>query len=127
MAFQMNPDQLTGLLNNYSRSSLGYRENPGAWFGPIVTDIFVEPIRDFQLQKCNLCLISALGVSNDYLSIQNILRSEFKDLADTQAAAGHSFEHQPVSWISGSENDLVDHVLFQNIELSWFAGFEKFL
>ena len=120
----MNADQVTGLFNNDPGSSVGYRENPGTGFDPIVTDIFFEPVRDFLEQEGNLRLFSAFGVSNYNLQVFDIPGLEFQDLADTHAAPGHKFEHQPISWTPGPENDLIDHLLFQDLELGWFAGFE---
>ena len=124
--FKMNPDQITGLFNNDPGGSVGYRKNPIIGFDPIVTDIFLEPIRDFLGQEGNLRFFAAFGIPDDSLPVFDILGCEFQDLADPHAAPCHEFEHQPISWISGSENDFIDHILFQDLELGWFAGFEKF-
>jgi hypothetical protein len=126
MGFQMNTDQVTCLLNNDPGGSVGYRENPVTGFDLIVTDIFLEPLCNFQGQEGNLRFFSAFGDSDDNLSVLNISGFELQDFADAHAAPCHKFEHQAVSWILGSENDLIDHILFQDLELSLFAGFEKF-
>ena len=47
MGFQVNSDQVTGLFNNDPGGRVGYRENPVTGFDPIVTDIFLEPVRYF--------------------------------------------------------------------------------
>jgi hypothetical protein len=47
MGFQMNSNQITGLFDNIPGSSVGYRKNPIIGFDAIVTDIFLEPVRDF--------------------------------------------------------------------------------
>jgi hypothetical protein len=65
----MNADQVTGFLNNDPRGSVGYRKNPGTGFDPIVTDIFLEAIRDFLRKEGGLRLFTAFGVSDDNLSI----------------------------------------------------------
>jgi hypothetical protein len=89
MRFQDNADQVTGFLDNDPCGSIGYRENPGTGFDPIVADIFLESVRNFLWQKSNLCLFSALGISNDNLSFLNIYGFELQNFADTQAATGH--------------------------------------
>ena len=122
----MNAHQVTGLFNNDPGSSVSYCENPVTGLDPIVTDIFLEPICNFQGQEGNLCFFSAFGVSNDNLSILNIYRGELQDLAYAHTAPCHKFENQPISWIPGPENDLIDHIFFQDLELSWLAGLEKF-
>jgi hypothetical protein len=126
MWFQMYPNQFTGLLNNDPRSGVGYWKNPVSGLDPFVTDVFFEPIRYFLGQESNLGFLAAFGVSDYNLPVFDIVWSEFQDLADTHAAPCHKFEHQAVSWISSSENDLIDDILFQDLELGWFAGFEQF-
>jgi hypothetical protein len=64
----MNPYQHTGLYDNDPGSSVCYRKNPVSGFDPIVTDIFLEPVRDYLRKKGNLRLLSALGIPDDYLS-----------------------------------------------------------
>lgn len=46
----MNPNQITGFFNHDSGCSVGYRKNPVTEFDTIVTDIFLEPVRDFLSQ-----------------------------------------------------------------------------
>ena len=117
----MNPDQLTALYNNDPGSSVGYRKNPIAEFDAIVTDIFLEPIRNFLGQKGNLHFLATLGVPDDNLSIFDILGCEFQDLSDSHAAMCHEFEHEAISWILCSENDFIDHIFFQDFELGKLA------
>jgi hypothetical protein len=124
MGFQMNADQVTGLFDNNPGGSVGYRKNAVTYFDAIVTDVFLEPVRDFLGQESNLRFLPAFGISDDNLSFLNIPGLELQDLADTHAAPCHKFEHQPVSWTPGPENDLIDDILFQDLELGWFAGFE---
>ena len=38
---------------------------------------------------------------------------EFQDFADSHTASGHEFKHESIPRVSGSENDLIDYVLFQ--------------
>jgi hypothetical protein len=64
----------------------------------------------------------ALGIILDQLPVKTIIRYQFQLLTDTQTVSGNQYEHQPVFWIPGPENDLINHVFFQNIELSWFEG-----
>ena len=50
MGFQMNADQLTGLFNNDPGGGVGYRENPGTGFDPVVVDIFKVSVgRDYRM------------------------------------------------------------------------------
>ena len=49
-----------------------------------------------------------------FRGVFNIHWSEFQDLPCPHAATCHEFEHQPVPWVLGPENDFVNHVLFQN-------------
>ena len=113
----MNSDQLTGLFNNDPGSSVGYRKNSVTGFDPIVTDIFLEPVRDFLGQEGNLRVFSALGIPDDSLPVFDILGCEFQNLADSHSTSGHEFKHQPVSWVPGPENDFIDYILFNNLEL----------
>ena len=114
----MNADQLTSLLNYDSGGSIGYRENPVAYFDAIVTDIFLEPVRNFPWQESNLRLFSAFGIPDYSLPVFNILWSEFQNLADSHATSGHEFKQQPVPWASGPKNNFIDHILFQNLKLA---------
>ena len=89
----MNSDQFAGLFDNNPGSSVSYRKDSIIGSDPVVTDIFMEPVCDFLRQECNLCLFSAFWVSNDNLSVFDILGCEFKNLADSHAAPCHKFEH----------------------------------
>jgi hypothetical protein len=124
MGFQMNPDQFTGLFYNDPGSSIGYRKNPVTYFDVIVTDIILEPVRNFLWQESNLCLFSAFGIPDYSLPVFDILWSEFQNLTDPHATSGHEFKQQPVPWVSGPENDFVDHIFFQDLKLAWVPGSE---
>ena len=125
MGSQMNSDQIAGLLYNNSGSSVGYRKNHILGFDAIVTDIFFEPVRDFLGQEGDLRLFSAFWIPNDSLPVFDILRCEFENLADTHATPCHELQHQPISCISCPENDLIDQILFEDLERGWFAGSEQ--
>ena len=121
----MNPNQFTGLFNYDSGGSIGYRKNSVSGFDAIITDIFLEPVRDFLRQEGDLRLFSAFWIPNDSLPVFDILGCEFENLADTHAAPCHKFEHQAVSWTPGPEDDLIDYVFFNNFELGWLPCPEK--
>ena len=89
----MNADQLTGLLNYDPSGSIGNRKNPVTYFYAIVSDIFLEPVRNFPWQESNLRLFSAFGVPDYSLPVFDILWSEFQYLADSHATSGHEFKH----------------------------------
>jgi hypothetical protein len=92
MGFQMEPDQLTGFFDNNPGGGIGYWKNLVIGSDPVVADIFLEPNRDLMWQEGNLRLFSAFWIPNDSLPVFDILRSEFQDLADSHAAAGHEFK-----------------------------------
>ena len=121
----MNADQVTGLFNNDPGGSVGYRKNPVTGFDPIVTDIFLEPVRDFLGQEGNLRFIAALGIPDDSLPVFDILGCEFQNLADSHATTSHEFEHKSVPGMPSSENDFIDHILFKDFELGHLPYFEK--
>ena len=112
MGFQMNSDQFAGFLDNNSRGSIGYRENPILGFDANVTDIFMEAICDCLGKEGDLRLFSALWIPNDSLPIFDILGCEFENLADPHARTGHEFENETIPGIGRSENDLIDYVFF---------------
>lgn len=120
----MNAYQLTGFLNNDLRGGVGYRKNLVSGLDPIVIDVIFEPICYFLGQESNLRFLPTFWVADGNLSFLNIPGLELEDLTDTHAAACHKFEHQAVSWTSRPEDDLIDDILFQDLERGWFAGFE---
>jgi len=125
MWFQMYPNQFTGLLNNNPRGGVGYWKNPVSGLDPFVTDVFFEPIRYFLGQESTLQFLPTFGVTDDNLSFLNIPGLELEDLTDPHAAACHELQHQPISCISCPENDLIDQILFEDLERGWFAGSEQ--
>jgi hypothetical protein len=125
MGFQMNSDQIAGLLDNNPGSSVGYRKNPILGFDAIVTDIILEPVRHFLRQEGNLRLFSTFWIPNDSLPVFDILGCEFENLADPHARTGHEFEHKTIPGIGRSEDDLIDYVFFNNFKLGWFPCPEK--
>ena len=77
-------------------------------------------------KKRRFGFLSALWFPNDRLAVLDIRRRELQDFADSHAASRHQFNNQPVARIPGSENDLIDHVLFENRDPSRFCDPEHF-
>ena len=73
MGFQVNTDQIAGLLDNNPGGSVGYRKNTVLGFDPIVTDELLEPIRYFPGQEGNLRLFSAFGVPDGRFPVFDVL------------------------------------------------------
>jgi len=97
MGFQMNTDQIAGLFDNNPGGSVCDWKNPVIGADPIVTDIFLEPIRDFLWQEGDFHFFSAFGILDDSLPVFDILGPEFQDLADPHARTSHEFEHETIS------------------------------
>jgi hypothetical protein len=52
--FQMNPNQIASLLDNYPCGGIGYRKNSIIGSDPGFVDIFPEPISDFLWNEKNM-------------------------------------------------------------------------
>ena len=122
----MDAYQIPCLLDDQPGSRICQLENSGIGLDFFFPNITSEPISNLLWQEHDLGSPAAFGVSDDGLSVFNIHGPEFQDLADTHSAACHQFEHQPVPWILGPENDFIDHILFQDLELGWLRSPEKF-
>ena len=121
----MNSDQIACFLDNNPGSSLGYRKNSILGFDAIVTDVFLESVRDFLGQEGNLRLFSAFWIPDNGLSVFDILGREFENLADSHACKGHEFENETIPGIGRSEDDLIDYVFFNNFKLGCLPCPEK--
>ena len=73
--------------------------------------------------KDDLFLFATFGISEHRLSVVNISGGDFQDLAYSHATTGHEFKHEPVSWIFGSQDDLINNLFFQNFTVvRYFFG-----
>ena len=72
MGFKMNPDQVTGLLNNDSGGSVGYRENTGIGFDLVFTNVSLKSVCNFLRQESHLGLPAALRVADNGPAVVNI-------------------------------------------------------
>ncbi len=121
----MNTDQIACLFNDQPGRCICQRENPVVGLDLFFPDIPPEPVGNLLGQEHGFSFSADFGISDDGFTVLDVHGFEFQDLPNSHAAAGHKLQHQPVPLVSGPENDLVDHVLFKNLELCWLAGPEQ--
>lgn len=54
----------------------------------------------------------------------DICRSQVQDFADSHAAAGHQFQHQPISGVCRTEDDLINRLLIDDVPLDRLGPLE---
>jgi hypothetical protein len=126
MGAQFDPDHLARLVDHYSGSVVGDRENTPLRFNVFFSDIFSESVCNFLRDVYDLGFSATFWLRQCDFAVFDINRSDLQHLPDSHAALGHQFHHEPVTWIGGSENDLINQVFFNDFPLLRTAGPEHF-
>ena len=114
MGPQMDSYYLACLSHNSSGCRIGYRENLVIRPNPSGIDVSLETVGNFLWNKDDLPFLSALGGSESELSIFNISRCQFQDLADPHPTPGHQFKNQPIPGFDGAKDDFIHHFFFED-------------
>lgn len=122
----MDADQIPCLFDDQPCSRICYRKNYSIWLDLFIQNVAFEPVGNLLRKEHGFGLLAAFGVSDVGFPLFDINRREFQDLPDPHAAAGHEFQHQSVPLIHGSENYLVDHILFEDLEKRGLTCPEQF-
>lgn len=70
---------------------------------------------------------AAFGIPDDQSPAIHIIGSEIQHFANSHAPAGHQFQEQPITCFSGSEDNLINSLFFNDIPVHGSGWTEKFL
>ncbi len=73
-----------------------------------------------------LRLLATFGVPDYEFLVLHIPASKLENLAYPHATPGHEFQHEAVSYFRGPEDDLVDGLLFLDLQCTSFPGRKSF-
>ena len=111
---QVDSNQLPGFYHHHSCRLIGDRKYPIlrglAFFRRIIT----QPVGHLLRNKHDFMFLTAFGLSQDQLTILNIIQPQFQHLSDPHAASGHQFKNQPISDFDCSEYDLFNCLFFDD-------------
>ena len=115
---QPDVHHFTGLFHDDSGSPVSDGNDPLVGSDPLFWNILHQPVADLVREKDHLGALAALGLPDEGLAVLNIVGGQLQDFPDAHAPAGHELQHEPIALVCRSENDLVDHVLFQDLGLA---------
>lgn len=124
---QVNSHQLSRFLDHQPCCSVGYREDSLRGLNSLLSHVFVQAVGDLARNEDNFCLFAAFRISNDEFSALDISGRQVQYLTDSHPSPGHEFEHQTISRVGGSEDDLVDNFLFNGVPVINLRRSEEFL
>ena len=75
----------------------------------------------------NYLFLCALRISDGQLLFVDVLGSEVEYLPDTHTTPRHEIQHDTVSHLCGSKDDLINRFFLQDIPLNGFPTPEEFL
>ena len=110
----MNSNQFSCLIHNSPRCCVGYWKNPPIRSNPFAGYVLLQAVRYFLRNKDNLPFLPTLWASKSEFAVFAIVGSQLQYLTDSHSAPGHQLKDQPVSGFSGSEDDFIHGILFQN-------------
>jgi len=122
MGFQMDPNHLSRFIHNFSPGCIGYWKYPLIRPNPFPGYVFLEAVRNLLRDEDNFPFLAALGGSESELSIFNISRCQFQDLADPHPTPGHQLKNQPIPGFGGAKDDFIYDFLFQDLPTDGSRG-----
>jgi hypothetical protein len=111
---EMDSHQFSRPNHHQPCSLIGNRKNAILRRIACILDIFAKPVRNLLRDKDDFMLVAAFWRLQDKFLVLKVLLSEFQDLSDPHPPAGHQLKNQPVPDLCGSENDLIDNILFDD-------------
>ena len=126
MGSDMDTNQITSFFDDQPGCRICQRENPIIGPDLFFPNIPSEPVGNLLGQEYGFSLSTAFRISDNGFTVLNVHGFEFQDLTNAHTASGHQLQHQPVPLVSSPEYDLVDHILFKDLELSGLASPEQF-
>ena len=122
----MYANKTARLFDDQPGCRICHRENFDPGFDLFFPNIPSEPVGNLLGQEYGFSLSTAFRISDNGFTVLNVHGFEFQDLTNAHTASGHQLQHQPVPLVSSPEYDLVDHILFKDLELCGLASPAQF-
>jgi hypothetical protein len=119
---QMDTDQFTGLVDDYSGTLVGHAKNP--LIGPYTLTFYKnsETVGGLLRNENYLALFPAFRFSQNKFLTPYVSGYELEDLADPHPAPGHEFQQQAIPGVHCPKDDFIDDFFFQNLPLGDLGG-----
>jgi len=124
---EMDPHHGAGLSDHDPGGSIGDGEYPLVSRNASGLEIIFQSVGQLLGDEDYLHVFPAFGIPDSKLLIIHIHGGELQDLAHPHATPGHEFQHETVSHLGCSEDDLVDHFFFMDLPRSQLSRSEKLL
>ena len=126
---QMNPHQGAGLSDHDPRCGcgIGDRENSLVSFSASGLEVILQPVGELLGDEHRLCTFSTLVILDRKFLIIHIHGGKLQDLAPPHATPGHELQHEAVSRLGGTEDNLVDGLFLMDLPSRQFPRPKKFL
>ena len=111
----MNANQVAGFLDDHPCCWISEGEDPLVRLNFPLSDILLESVSQFLGDIDYFAFSSCFCLSEDELSVFNILWLQFQNLSNPHATSGHKLEQETISWFSCSKDDLINQFFFNDV------------
>ncbi len=124
---EMDPYHGTGLSDHDPGRGISDGEYSLVSSSALVSEVILQPVGQLLGDKDHLSAFPAFGIPDGEFLIIHIHGCKLQNLTDPHTTPGHELQHEAVSCLSGSEDDLVNNFLLLNLPLSQLTRSEELL
>ena len=122
---EMDSYQVASLFDYDPNGGISEGKDPLVSGNPSVFEEILQPVSQLLGDEHYFRDLSAFGIPDGEFLIIHIHSGKLQYLAHSHTSPGHELQHEAVSHLGSSEDDLVNHFFFVDLPWSQLSGSEK--